>query len=160
MAEDGYYGLHGRLHERFGTWGDALWSLVACAMAFLFFETPMAQNASPRSTIIGHFVAVVVGGISLAIFGLLYTPSVLEVGVSLARIGAAALSVAFTGAILLLLRSSHPPTGATVLIVSLGLFHTPHDMLGLMAGVVIVTVAGWLINRVLGVPVPVWSTKE
>jgi hypothetical protein len=31
-------------------------------------------------------------------------------------------------------------------------------MLALMAGVVIVTVAGWLINPALGVPV--WSARE
>lgn len=53
--------------------------------------------SSPRNTIIGHFVAIIVGGISLAVFGLLGAPSVLQVGVSLARIGAGALSVAPPG---------------------------------------------------------------
>lgn len=179
----GYHGLHKRLHESLGIWGDALWAFVACALAigasgiaayifkqpllfpslgptaFLFFESPMSSGASPRNTLIGHFVAVVAGGISLAIFGLLDDPSVLVEGVTLARVGAAALSVALVGAVLLLLRASHPPAGATVLIVSLGLLKTPGEMLALMAGVVILTVVGWLLNRSLGVPVPLWAPR-
>ncbi len=79
---------------------------------------------------------------------------------SLARVGAAALSMALTGAVLLLLRASHPPAGASVLIVSLGLLQTPLEMLTLMIGVVLLTVVGWIINRLLGVPVPVWAAKE
>ena len=37
------------------------------------------------------------------------------------RVAAAALSVALSGAILHLLKAKHPPSGATTLIVSLGL---------------------------------------
>jgi len=67
--------------------------------------------------------------------------------------------VALTGSVLLLLESSHPPTGATTLIVSMGLLRTPHEMAVLMAGVVLLTVCGWILNRVAGVPVPLWSAK-
>ena len=182
MAEE-YHGLHKRLVERFGPRGDALFTFIACALVmvvsgfaaylfkrpllfpslgptvFLFFETPMAPNASPRNTLIGHLVAILAGALSLAIFGLLHDPSVLQEGVTLARVGAGALSVALTGAVLLLLKSSHPPTGATTLIVSLGFFRTPVEMVDLMACIVLVTVAGWIINRALGVPMPVWSTE-
>jgi CBS domain-containing membrane protein len=173
-----------RLHERLGDRGNAFRTFFACALAmvvsgsaayafklpllfpstgptaFLFFEAPMSPAASPRNTLIGHFVAVVVGGISLYAFGLLDEPSVLQEGVTLARVGDAALSVALAGAILLLLKSSHPPSGATVLIVSLGLLRTPGGMISLMVGVAILTATGWLINRALGVPVPVWSARE
>jgi CBS domain-containing membrane protein len=75
------------------------------------------------------------------------------------RIGAAALSLALTGSVLLLLRASHPPAGATVLIVSLGLLTKPSEMAMIMVGVVILTVAGWVINRAFGVPVPLWSSR-
>jgi CBS domain-containing membrane protein len=68
--------------------------------------------------------------------------------------------VALTGAILLLLRASHPPTGATTLIVSLGFLQTPPEMAALMVGVVMLTVVGWLINCAVGVPVPLWSVGE
>ena len=32
-------------------------------------------------------------------------------------------------------------------------------MAALMAGVVLLTLIGWVINRLLGVPVPVWAAK-
>ena len=67
--------------------------------------------------------------------------------------------MALTGAVLLLLCSSYPPTGATTLIVSLGLLHTPHEMVVLMIGVVLLTVIGWVINRAAGVPMPVWANE-
>jgi CBS-domain-containing membrane protein len=180
---EGYHGLHGKLVERFGKAGDALYMFVACLLAlavsglaaylfkqplffpslgptaFLFFEQPMDPPSSPRNTLIGHFVAVLAGALSLAVFGLLDHPSVLQEGVTLARVGAGALSVALTGAVLLLLDSSHPPTGATTLIVSLGLLQTPREMAELMVGVVLLTIAGWIINRATGVPVPLWAAK-
>ncbi len=49
-------------------------------------------------------------------------------------LGAGALSMALTGALLLLPRSSHLPTGATTLTVSLGLPRPPPEMAVLMAG--------------------------
>jgi CBS domain-containing membrane protein len=181
---EGYHGVHEKLVDRFGTKGDALYTFAACGLALavsglaawlfkqpllfpslgptalLFFEQPLAAPSSPRNTLIGHLVAILAGALSLAVFGLLDHPSILAEGVTLARTGAAALSLALTGAVLLLLRSSHPPTGATTLIVSLGLLQTPLEMAMLMVGVVILTITGWAINRALGVPMPVWVTDE
>ncbi len=184
MTEQGYHGLRKRLVERFGTrGGEALYNFLGCLLAlavsglaaylfkepllfpslgptaFLFFEYPLGAGASPRNTLIGHLVAVLAGALSLAIFGLLDHPSILQEGVTLARIGAAALSMALTGAVLLLLRSSHLPAGASVLIVSLGLLQTPLEMVMLMVGVLLLTVVAWVINRAAGVPVPVWAAK-
>ena len=102
--------------------------------ALLFFERPMAATSSPRNTLIGHAVAVGAGAFSLAVFGLLDDPSIHVENVTPARIGTASLSLALTGAVLLLLNSSHPPTGATTLIVSLGFLHTPSEMAALMGG--------------------------
>ena len=188
VVAEGYHGVHGKLVDRFGTNGDVLYTFVACLLALvvsgltayafkqpllipslgptaplLFFEQPLAAPSSTRNTLIGHLVAILAGVLSLAVFGLLDHPSILAEGVTLARVGAGALSLALTGAILLLLRSSHPPTGATTLIVSLGLLQTPLEMRMLMVGVVILTVAGWVINRALGVPrvpVPVWAADS
>jgi CBS domain-containing membrane protein len=170
------HGLHERLAER---WGEALYTFASCLLALsglaayaakqpllfpslgptalLFFERPMAATSSPRNTLIGHAVAIAAGALSLAVFGLLDDPSVLAENV-VARVGA--LSVALTGAVLLLLKSSHPPTGATTLIVSLGFLQTPPEMAALMAGVVILTAVGWTINRASGAPVSLWSTRE
>ena len=185
MAEQGYHGLRKALVERLGTQrGEALYNFIGCLLAlavsglaaylfkrpllfpslgptaFLFFEYPLGSESSPRNTLIGHLVAVLAGALSLTIFGLLDHPSVLQEGVTLMRIGAAAFSMALTGAVLLLLRSSHPPAGASVLIVSLGLLQTPLEMLMLLIGVVLLTIVGWTINRAFGVPAPVWAAKE
>jgi CBS domain-containing membrane protein len=184
MAESGYYGVHKKLVERYGRAGDALYTFVACVIALavsglaayltkqpllfpslgpaalLFFEQPMSQGSSPRNTLIGHLVGVLAGALCLALFGLLDEPSILVEGVTLLRIGAAALSLAITGAGLLLLRASHPPAGATVLIVSLGLLTKPSELAMILVGVVILTVAGWAINRAVGVPMPLWSSSD
>ncbi len=126
----------------------------------LFFEQPMSAGSSPRNTLIGHLVAVLTGTLCLALFGLLDDPSILLEGVTPLRIVAAALSLALTGAVLLLLKASHPPAGATVLLVSLGLLTKPSEMTMIMVGVVILTVAGWVINRAFGVPVPAWASRD
>lgn len=177
------HGLHGRLVESFGRKGDALYTFVACSMAislcglagyflaqplifpslgptaYLFFESPTSPRSSPRNAVIGHFVAILVGAFSLYVFGVFDNPSVLQEGITLARVGCATLSVALTGAVLLLLDASHPPAGATVLIVSLGLLSTPTEMTNLAIGVALITVAGFLINRAFGVPAPIWNAK-
>jgi len=185
MADEEPHGLHQRLVERFGERvGDALYTFVACVLAiavsglaayfsgqplifpslgptaYLFFESPMSRRASPRNTLIGHLIAILAGALSLALFGLLDDPSVLQEGVTLSRVGAVTLSTALTGVVLLLLRASHPPAGATVLIVSLGLLQKPPELLVLAVGVVILTIVGWVINRMAGVPMLVWSARD
>jgi len=127
------------------------------ATAFLIFETPMAEVGSPRNTVIGHSVGIAAGALSLAIFGLLHAPSLYVHGVTPARIGALAVAVALTGGVLRLLRSAHPPAGATTIIVASGLLATPRDWGFLFVGVVLLTVSGWLINHLLGVPAPRWA---
>ncbi len=120
----------------------------------------MAARSSPRNTLIGHGVAILAGTLSLAVFRLFDKPSILTEGITLARVGAGAFSVALTGAVLLLLRASHPPAGATVLIISLGLLTTPTELAMIAVGVVIVTAAGWTINRAARVPAPLWSGQQ
>jgi hypothetical protein len=175
------FGLQRLLQEQLGRPGEAIYAASAGAVAiaisglaahllrqpllfpslgpsvFLFFEAPLNPQASPRNTLVGHGVALLAGYVSLAIFGLLAAPSVLEAGVTPPRIGAAALSILITMALLILLSSPHPPAGATTLIVSLGLLTTPAQLAAMAAGVVLLTIVGWLMNRLLGVPVPVWS---
>jgi CBS-domain-containing membrane protein len=130
------------------------------ATAFLIFETPMAEVGTPRNTIIGHGVGIAAGVASLAIFGLLSAPSVYVSGVSFGRVCAIALAVALTGGVLRLVRSAHPPAGATTIIVASGLLAKPHQLLDVMIGVLLLTIAGWLLNRAMGVPAPVWAAPR
>jgi CBS domain-containing membrane protein len=55
-------------------------------------------------------------------------------------------------------RAAHPPAGATTLIVALGLMRTPVELAVLMLAVVIIVLQGFVINRMAGIPYPVWST--
>src|SRR5919205_866414 len=128
------------------------------ATAFLFFETPMAEVASPRNTIIGHYVGAATASFWLLVFGLTDNPNVLVEGFSVERAVAVALSVAFTGGILRLLRAAHPPAGATTVIVSAGLLHTASQLAALAGGVALLTLSANVLNRVLGVPAPRWAS--
>jgi CBS domain-containing membrane protein len=180
----GSYGVKLWLQQRWGNRGNAIYtfmgSLIAIAVsglaawgfdepllfpslgatAFLFFETPMAEVASPRNAIIGHTVAVVAAVVGIAAFGLIDAPSAYEGGVVPERIGAVALAVALTGGTLRLLRAAHPPAGATTIIVSSGLLDDPEQLLAVFVGVAILTAASFGLNRLLGVPAPRWAAPR
>ena len=169
------------LVQRFGTGGEALYAFIAALLAiafsgaaaylfkqpllfpslgpsvFLFFETPLAPNASPRNTILGHIIGLAAGLFALFVFGLWTAPSVLEAGVTVPRIAAAALAVALTSGVLVATRLPHPPAGATTLIVALGLLTGVRAAIYIPLGVVLLTVVSLVINRFAGVPMPMWS---
>lgn len=128
--------------------------------AFLLFYTPTQPTASPRNTFCGHLIGAVAGYLSLAIFGLLDAGPALVVGVTWARVGAAALSLALTSGAMVWLRVPHPPAGATTLIVSLGLLTTIPKLGVLMLGVILLLVQGFTINRLAGIPYPLWSPRS
>ncbi len=57
-------------------------------------------------------------------------------------------------------RVPHPPAGATTLIVSLGILRTPVDLAVLMLAVVLLTIQGFVINRLAGIDYPTWSPRK
>jgi CBS-domain-containing membrane protein len=65
-----------------------------------------------------------------------------------------------TGGILRLLRAAHPPAGATTIIVASGLLAKPHQLVDVIVGVILLTIAGWLLNRAMGVPAPKWGAPR
>jgi CBS domain-containing membrane protein len=177
----GRRGVNAWLYKKWGNRGNAIYTLTGSlvtialsgvfawaldeplvfpslgATAFLFFETPMAEVASPRNTITGHYVGAAIASFWLLVFGLEHAPSVLQEGFTLERAAAVALSVGFTGGVLRVLRAAHPPAGATTVIVSAGLLHTGSQLLALAAGVALLTLSANLLNRALGVPAPAWA---
>lgn len=128
--------------------------------AFLLFFTPRAPAASPRNTVMGHLIGVLAGYGSLAAFGLLDAGPALAEGVTGARVGAAALSLGATAGLMAWLRVPHPPAGATTLIVSLGILATPANLVALMVAVVAIVAQGFVINRLAGIPYPVWHAPK
>lgn len=128
--------------------------------AFLFFYSPTAPSASPRNAILGHTIGAAAGYLSLVVTGLTMAGPALTVGVTWPRVIAAALSLGLTAGVMVLLRAPHPPAGATTLIVSLGLLTSPWQLLLLMGAVVLLTLQAIVINRLAGIPYPLWRAPR
>lgn len=127
--------------------------------AFLFFYTPMAPAASPRNAVYGHAIGAAAGWCCLVIFGLQDAGPATATGVGWDRVMAAALSLGLTSGFMILLKAPHPPAGATTLIISLGVLHEFSAVIVLMIAVVLLTIQAIAINRLAGVPYPLWASK-
>jgi CBS-domain-containing membrane protein len=116
----------------------------------LFFESPEQPSARPVNTLVGHLTGLVMGALCLYGFSLQHTPAAPVGGLTGRYVVAAALSVALTTLVLTWLHLPHPPAGATTLIVSLGIFRTPTQLLSMVGAILLVTAAGWGLNLLLG----------
>ncbi len=128
--------------------------------AFLFFYSPESPTASPRHTIYGHAIGILCGFGSLWACGLTHALPTIQVGVSYARVLAAALSLAATGAFMILLKAAHPPAGATTLIVALGIVSRPFYLVLIEVAVVVLTLQAIAINRLAGLDYPLWARRD
>jgi CBS-domain-containing membrane protein len=115
----------------------------------LFFESPNEPASRPVNTIVGHGVGIAAGLACYAAFGLAGTPSAPVGGLTASYIAAGALAVGITTAVLSLMRRPHPPAGASTLIVALGILHTPIQLFSMVGAVLLITAAGWSLNRLL-----------
>lgn len=177
-------GAHAEWSRKHGIAGDVAWSAltpmalilipavlaIVADSAFLFvslgpiifqaIERPLAPASSPRSTILGNGIALVVGYACLAAFGLLHAPSSLEAGVTVMRAGAVVVAIGATGALITLVRAIHPPAGATALFVTLGILKDPEQLAIVFAGVVIISACACALDRLAGIPMPIWSPRK
>jgi CBS-domain-containing membrane protein len=128
--------------------------------AYLFFFSPLSESSSPRNTILGHAIGLVCGYAAFALAVASSPPFGMNPGVHGPRVLAAALSLSATGALMALLRVSHPPAGATTLIVSLGIISQPKELVIIEIAVVLLTVQAFAINRLAGIPYPIWKKRE
>jgi CBS domain-containing membrane protein len=92
--------------------------------------------------------------------GLGHAPPAMVAGVSLRRVLAAALSLAATGALMILLKAAHPPAGATTLIVALGIVTRPFHLVVIEVAVALLTVQAIVINRLAGIDYPLWARRK
>jgi CBS-domain-containing membrane protein len=128
--------------------------------AYLFFFSPLSESSSPRNTILGHAIGLVCGYFAFA-FAVASSPAFgVNPGVHGPRVLAAALSLSATGALMALLRVSHPPAGATTLIVSLGIISQPKELVIIEVAVILLTIQAFAINRLAGIPYPIWKKRE
>ncbi|HZQ18975.1 MAG TPA: HPP family protein [Terriglobales bacterium] len=128
--------------------------------AYLLFFSPMTKASSPRNTIIGHAVGLLCGYAAFAVTGAGAQPFGVHPGIFWPRILAAALSLSATGALMVLLDVSHPPAGATTLIVSLGIISKPRELVIIEIAVFLLVLQALAINRLAGVPYPIWNAAR
>ncbi len=127
--------------------------------AFLLYFMPTAPTASPRNTLCGHAIGIVCGYASLYLVGLEHAPSAILEAIHWPRVLAAALSLAATGALMILFRVVHPPAGATTLIVSLGFITAPAHLCVIEIAVALMALQALCINRLAGIDYPLWSKR-
>src|SRR5579884_1917168 len=127
--------------------------------AILLFYTPLSPTASPRHTLYGHAIGILCGYGALLLMGLHHAPSAIGTNVDGRRIMAAALSLALTASLMILLKAAHPPAGATTLIVSLGVVTKPFYLLIIEIAVALLVGQGIAINRLAGLNYPLWAKR-
>jgi CBS domain-containing membrane protein len=127
--------------------------------AFLFFFDPRAPSASPHHAIVGHAIGILCGYGSLLVFHLEQSGSALALGTTWPRVLAAALSLASTGALMILLNAAHPPAGATTLIISLGAITRPAHLVIIEVALALLVVQAIAINRLAGLDYPLWRRR-
>jgi CBS-domain-containing membrane protein len=128
--------------------------------AFLFFFVPRSPAATPRHAICGHAIGLACGYASLWAFGLQHASSAMAATVDLPRVLAASLSLALTGALMIVWKAVHPPAGATTLIVSLGIVTAPWHLAIIEFAVALLALQAIVINRHAGLDYPAWSARE
>ncbi len=125
--------------------------------AYLLFFTPLGRTSSPRNTVFGHAIGLVCGYAAFAATGAGALPFGEHPGPFWPRVLAAALSLSATGALMVILDVSHPPAGATTLIVSLGIISRPSELAIIEVAVFLLVAQALAINRLAGLPYPFWS---
>jgi CBS-domain-containing membrane protein len=125
--------------------------------AYLLFFSPLGKTSSPRNTILGHAIGLICGYSAFVVTGAGALPFGVHPGIFWPRILAAALSLSATGAFMVLLDVSHPPAGATTLIVSLGIISRPRELIIIEVAVFLLVAQALVINRLAGLPYPLWN---
>ncbi len=125
--------------------------------AYLLFFSPLAKTCSPRNTIFGHAIGIICGYGAFVVTGVGALPFGVHPGIFWPRILAAALSLSATGALMVLLGVSHPPAGATTLIISLGIISKPRELVIIEVAVFLLVAQALVINRLAGLPYPLWN---
>jgi CBS domain-containing membrane protein len=128
--------------------------------AFLLYFMPTAPTASPRNTLCGHAIGIGCGYAALCLLGLEHAPSAALEELHWARVLAAALSLAATGALMILFRVVHPPAGATTLIISLGFITAPVHLFVIESAVALLALQALAVNRLAGIDYPLWASHS
>jgi hypothetical protein len=112
--------------------------------AFLLAERPGQTSARFYNIVVGHLIGLGAGLAAVLLLGASAAPAVLATKeLAAVRVWAAVLSAVLTMLGLSILKASHPPAAATMLLVALGGFEpTWHSVGTIIAGVLIVASLG------------------
>jgi CBS-domain-containing membrane protein len=125
----------------------------------MLFYQPTSPAACPRNAVLGHLIGILAGYASLRLFGLEHATPALTGGMTWGWVGSASLSLALTAGVMIWSHVPHPPAGATTLIVSLGILPRPSQLVALFLAILLLVLQGLLINRLAGIPYPVWAPR-
>jgi CBS-domain-containing membrane protein len=126
-------GIQGRLTDRFGSGGRAAYGFAGCAVVIAVCG--LAAHLAKQPMLFPSL-----GPSALLFFE---QPTAPESSPYNALV---ALALPPLGA-------SHPPAGATTLLVSLGLLDQPRQLAWILAGVLLLTTVALVLNRLAGLPV-------
>lgn len=111
--------------------------------AYELVEKPNSPSAKAYNIIVGHFVALGAGFLSLWVLRAWNSPKVAMAGfVSSPRLWAAVMAVVITTGVTLALKATQPACLSTTLMVSLGSMQRAQDALAIIIGVLLLTVLG------------------
>lgn len=117
--------------------------------AFQLAEYPEQKSSRVYNVLVGHYIGLAMGFAAVALMNSWGAPNVLAThDLTAIRIWAAVIAMVLTSGVIVALRASHPPAGATALLVALGSFNTWHDAITVVAGVAIVGVLGEILRFV------------
>lgn len=125
--------------------------------AYQLFFSPLAPSSAPRHAFIGHAIGLICGYLAFRLSRIPVFSVLASRQFDWRLVLAAALSLAATAALMILARVGHAPAGATTLIVSLGFITTPSHLVVMELAVVVLTLQAFCVNRVAGIPYPVWK---
>lgn len=127
---------------------------------FILFSAPLSKAGAPRSVVIGHCVCLLCGYVSWHLISLLSGRPVTLETAGWPLFTSATVALAFSCLFLQLFKCPHPPACASSLVVALGMI-TDGFSLFLMGLVVMwLTFQAVLMNRFVGLPVPIWSPRH
>lgn len=117
--------------------------------SYLLARAPEQSVSRFYNVIVGHLVGLASGFLAVGLLGLWQTQTISSAGhVDPVRVLAAVLALVFTVTVATLLHASHPPAGATTLLVALGALNTGQDALHLMVGVLVIATLGEPLRRI------------
>jgi len=128
--------------------------------AFILFSSPLSIAAAPRNVIMGHWISLATGFIIWNLVSYCSGAAVSLQSGNWPLLCSASLTMAVSSVLLLRLSCPHPPACASGLVVGLGAIIAWPDLLVIAVAVVCLTYQAYAMNRLAGLPVPVWSPRH